>query len=118
MKPFKLPTSFSFRSSDRATIFICLAAGFSGILFWGASNNDFTTPERREKEYRFQVDLNSASSVELQTLPGIGEKLAEGIISYREEDLFQSVEEIRNIRGIGPKKTEAIKPFLLEIRDE
>ena len=42
-------------------------------------------------------------------LPGIGEKTALAIIEYRNNKKFNSIEEIMNVKGIGPKKFEKIK---------
>ena len=48
------------------------------------------------------MDLNVASAVQLETLPGIGPVRANDIVSYREQNgLFASVEEITEISGIG-----------------
>lgn len=48
------------------------------------------------------VNINTAGSEELQTLPGIGEKRAEDIIAYREEHgPFRIVEDITDVGGIG-----------------
>lgn len=56
------------------------------------------------------VNINTAGSEELQTLKGIGPKMAERIIEYRQTNgSFRTIEEIQNVRGIGPKKFEAIK---------
>lgn len=50
------------------------------------------------------VDLNSASKDELQTLTGIGEKKAELIIQYREDNGgFKTVDDLKNVSGIGDK---------------
>ena len=49
----------------------------------------------------------------LQRLPGIGEKLSQKIVQYREEcGQFFSVEEIMEVEGIGKKRYEAIKDYL------
>ena len=57
-----------------------------------------------------RVNINKAGSDILTTLPGIGEKTAEKIVSYREEHgPFQSIEEIKNVPGIGESKYEMIK---------
>ena len=50
------------------------------------------------------VDLNAASALELQELPGIGPVLAERIVSHREVNgLFDSVDDVQDVAGIGPK---------------
>lgn len=50
------------------------------------------------------VNLNTATSTELQTLPGIGERTAERIIEYRKlKGPFKKIEELMNVQGIGEK---------------
>jgi competence protein ComEA len=57
-----------------------------------------------------KVNLNSASQSELETIPGIGPSKALTIIEYREQNgPFQSVEDIKNISGIGDKTFEKLK---------
>ncbi len=59
---------------------------------------------------RERVDLNSADSATLQTLPGIGPALAERIIEYRRtHGGFRSPEELMRISGIGPRKFSDLK---------
>ncbi len=56
------------------------------------------------------IDLNRATAEELESLPGIGEALAERILKYREENgSFQSIQELREVKGIGEGKFEEIK---------
>lgn len=56
------------------------------------------------------INLNTATVVELQKLDGIGVKKAEQIIAYREEHgEFKSIEEIKQVSGIGEKRFEALK---------
>lgn len=60
------------------------------------------------------LNLNHAGIDEFCTLPGIGEKTAQKIIEYRsEKGKFKSVNELLNVKGIGLKKLERIKPFLV-----
>lgn len=50
------------------------------------------------------IDLNTADQRTLETLPGIGPRMAELIIEYRTEaGGFQKVEELMNVRGIGER---------------
>ena len=61
-----------------------------------------SAPSRSASEAPGLVNINTAGSEELQTLPGIGEKRAEAIIAYREDNgPFRIVEEITNVSGIG-----------------
>lgn len=56
------------------------------------------------------VNINTASADQLMTLSGIGEKKAEDIISYRNSNgNFGSIEDIKNVSGIGDSTFEAIK---------
>ncbi|MGG0460570.1 helix-hairpin-helix domain-containing protein [Priestia aryabhattai] len=56
------------------------------------------------------VNINTANTDELQTLNGIGPSKASAIVSYREENgLFQTVEDLGQVSGIGEKSLEKIK---------
>ena len=62
---------------------------------------------------RHRIDINTADSETLQELPGIGPVYAARIIARRRTSgPFQSVEELLEIRGIGKKRLEKIKPFI------
>ena len=60
-----------------------------------------------------RLNINTATVEELTTLPGIGEKLAERIIDYREKNgSFSAVEELCNVSGIGEKRLDAIREYI------
>ncbi len=57
-----------------------------------------------------KVNINTASQTELETLTGVGPSIAEKIIKYREENgKFKSVEDLKNVSGIGESKFEGLK---------
>lgn len=58
------------------------------------------------------IDLNLATQAQLETLPGIGPKLAQQIIQYRESQPFRDVSDLDNVSGIGPAKLEAVREFV------
>ncbi|KXZ40116.1 competence protein ComEA [Alkalithermobacter thermoalcaliphilus JW-YL-7 = DSM 7308] len=60
-----------------------------------------------------KININTASEAQLKTLPGVGDSIAKKIVSYREENSgFKSIEEIKNVSGIGDKKFEEIKELI------
>jgi competence protein ComEA len=62
---------------------------------------------------RNAVDLNQATAKELESLPGIGAVLAERVIAYRNSvGRFRTVEDLREVAGIGSKKFDRLKPLV------
>ena len=61
-----------------------------------------------------KININMADASELDKLPNIGPARAADIISYRESHSggFQSIEEIKNIKGIGDKSFEDLKDLI------
>lgn len=61
----------------------------------------------------FKININTATIEELDTLPGVGEATANKILNHRKENgNFKSIEEIKNVNGIGDKKFENIRELI------
>ena len=60
-----------------------------------------------------KININKATSEELSTLPGIGESTAIKIINFRQENgKFNTIEDIKNVQGIGDAKFESLKDLI------
>ena len=59
------------------------------------------------------ININTASSEQLTTLPGIGDAKANNIIAYRTEvGYFKTIEELKNVNGIGDATFEQLKSLI------
>ena len=60
------------------------------------------------------IDLNRATAPDLDAIPGLGPALAQRIIDYRRtRGPFKKIDDLINVSGIGPKKLEKIKPYII-----
>jgi len=60
------------------------------------------------------ININTADSTALQELPGIGESKAQAIIDFRETDgPFSTVDDLKNVSGIGDKTFEKLSPLIV-----
>lgn len=75
--------------------------------------NDYVNEtDNSNQEYKL-ININTASIEEFTTINGIGTSTAKKIIDYREKNgYFESVEDIKNVSGIGEKKYEQIKEYI------
>lgn len=71
-----------------------------------------SSPNNRGPSPLAPVNINTATKAELMSLPGIGEVTAERILEYRRRKPFESPEELLEIKGIGPKKLERLRPYI------
>ena len=60
----------------------------------------------------FVLDPNTAPADSLELLPGIGSVLADRIVEYRRTRRFEREIDITEVKGIGPKLYERIRPYL------
>lgn len=58
------------------------------------------------------LDVNTADESELQRLPGVGPTIARRIVEARAAGPFRSPDDLRRVKGIGPKTMESLRPFV------
>ena len=111
------------RRLDQATVAVLLGLSWlaivAGLVIRGYHRGRLIEIDRAEPAHvEFRVDINQAEWTELTLLPGIGEALARRIVASRETDgPFRDPNDLRRVRGIGPRTMEAIRPYLLPIPD-
>ena len=87
------------------------------LLVWLAAFPFAATAQQKEshkptKTPTVSMDINHASAEDFAKLPGIGPELAHRIVDYRtKHGPFHRVEDLLVIRGIGPKKWKALRPY-------
>ncbi len=87
-------------------------ADLSGVnLQMILKDKDVVYIPRKKEEHR--ISINSADLEELCLLPGIGPNTAEKIIEYRNEHgLFQTLDELQQVKGIGEKKFTSLQDYI------
>ena len=77
------------------------------------SHIELYIPREGEVQSLQKIDINRAEPWLLEALPGIGEVLAQRIVDYRSENgLFQRIEDLLKVSGIGEATFEKIKDFI------
>lgn len=93
---------------DEAVVYVARAEENISVLDEGQGQGNQASPKSQQEKGK--INLNKATSEELQTISGIGAKRAEDIINYREsKGGFQSVDDLKNVSGIGDKTLEKIR---------
>lgn len=81
--------------------------GEDNIISQDISVNNIDTIKNEQTS---KININTATIEELDNLPGVGEATANKILNYREENgMFKSIDEVKNVNGIGEKKYIDIK---------
>ncbi|MBQ4583535.1 MAG: helix-hairpin-helix domain-containing protein [Bacilli bacterium] len=77
------------------------------------NNKESENVSNSTEEANKLININTASSSDLTSLPGVGESKANNIIKYREENgNFKSIEDIKSVSGIGDALFNKIKEFI------
>lgn len=104
------------RSAQWALAFLLGFAVAVGVYRFGPG---FTRTRPTEHHVAVGIDLNRADKAELMQLPQVSDRRAEQIIAAREENGgFASSEDLRKVKGIGPKRQEQMRPWVRVDGDE
>ena len=111
------PTDQVVAGSLLALFLALLGAYWAYQSIWGRGLIDIDRAEPRPAQ--FLVDINEADWPELALLPNIGEQLARRIIEHRNSHggKFRDLDQLEDVRGIGPKTFDGMKPYLVPIPD-
>lgn len=69
--------------------------------------------ESTNSDNKSKININTGDIAELSNLPGVGSSLAQKIITYRQTNgKFKTIEDLKNVSGIGDKKYESLKEYI------
>jgi comEA protein len=89
------------------------AQHIESLVKQGQTDSAVVWLERLEDAPVLQVNINTAGTEELASLPKVGPKLAERIIDYRRQNgPFENVDQLTAVKGIGKKMLEKIRPYI------
>ena len=109
------------RRADQATLAALTALAIAGVAAWvlragGWGGRLVEIDNAPPLDYRFLVDVNRAEWPELAQLPGVGPTIARRIVASREADGdFRSVDDLRRVDGVGPRRLEEVRRHLLPL---
>jgi len=124
LEPWYYRYQLMFRSYDQATVAFVLALSIAGMIFYFShraylENGLIDIDRIGHQKTQYLVDINTAEWPEIANLPGIGPKLANAIVDYREQNgRFSDHQSLIKVSGIGPAKLDRLKDFLAPIESD
>jgi competence protein ComEA len=110
------PGAYTLETGDHVAEAVEVAGGFTLNADQGSVNLAATLREGEQIHiYKLgdlpqKININTAEAWLLESLPGIGETLAQRIVDYRiANGYFQSIEDLKNVRDIGPAVFDKVK---------
>lgn len=112
------------RRADQVVLAALVAVALAGATLWWARAGGFTgglveIDNAPPRDYRFLVDVNAAKWPELAQLPGVGPTIAQRIVESRQaEGDYRTLDELRRVNGLGPRKLEGMRRYLLPLPED
>jgi competence protein ComEA len=109
------------RRTDQSVVAALVLSALAMIGGWwifkgGLGNGLVEADQALRRTACFQVDINTAERPELVQLPGIGDALSQRIIETRKTaGPYTEPDDLRNIKGIGPRIMERVRPYMLPL---
>jgi competence protein ComEA len=100
------------RSQISTALVLVLSLALAGAAGAPASAAPPAAPKAAASEAR-PIDINTADSSALESVPGLGKSLSQRILAFREKNgAFQSVDDLLKVPGIGEKSIQKLRPYL------
>ena len=105
--------NLSEKLTDQKLIYIPFANENKNPITQNDANNKSGHSKSLNSSSTNKVNINTASEAELLKIPGVGPAKVREIIDYRQKNnTFHSIEDLKNIKGIGDKTFERIKEYI------
>ena len=105
---------FFLTKSERKALFAIVAIIFIGSIIKLAYNPQASAIDIIQEKNHQIVNINTASNLELESIPGIGQVTATRIIDYRNQHgKFSSIEDLKKVKGIGDRKAQTISQHII-----
>ena len=105
--------NLAYQLSDGEKIYIPSISDEVSTYIYNDAGENVLQDENTSSSKTGKININKATISDLEKISGIGPSLANKIINYRDSNgKFNSIDELKNVSGIGDKKYESIKEYI------